>query len=57
VAISECPTSYISSESIALLEGFVAWNMARQSLLDAPARLADAILTLDQETRKARIDG
>lgn len=57
VATTECPTSYISSDSLAFLEAFVAWNLSREDLMKAPARLADAILLLDGELRKARVDG
>jgi hypothetical protein len=57
IGLSECPTSYITAESVAHLEAFVAWNMTRENLMPWPARVADAILALDSELRKARTDG
>jgi hypothetical protein len=57
LSTTECPTSYVTAESAALLESFVAWSIARHSLLDLPARLADAIVALESELRKAKADG
>ena len=57
IAISECPTSYVTAESLAFLEAFVAWSLSRDSLTTFPARYADAIVALNSELRKARVDG
>jgi hypothetical protein len=53
VATSECPTSAITAESMAFLETFAVWNATRQLNMDTPAKMADAILLLEAESRKA----
>ncbi len=49
----ECPVSYITPESVALLEKFHAWKASSGvNLLELPARDAEAILLLETEFRK-----
>ena len=51
-AIATCPTSYISSESMALLEEFHAWKLlGAQGFYELPARLVEAISILENELR------
>ena len=56
--ISTCPTSYITSESVALLEEFHAWKLlGTVSFRDLPARLVEAIFILENELRAESDDG
>jgi hypothetical protein len=58
VAIETCPTSYVTSESIALLEEFYAWKlMGAGSFHELPARLVEAIFVLEKELRTEPSDG
>ena len=58
VSLTTCPTSYITSESIALLEEFHAWKLLGASnVYDLPARLVEAIFVLENELRTANNDG
>jgi hypothetical protein len=58
VSLATCPTSYISSESIALLEEFHAWKLfGAGSVYDLPARLVEAIFVLEKELRAEVNDG
>ena len=52
VAITSCPTSYITAESISLLEEFHAWKLFNcANLYDVPARAAEAYCVLEGELR------
>jgi hypothetical protein len=58
ISLATCPTSYITAESIALLEEFHAWKLCGGgSVYDLPARLVEAIFVLEHELRTARDDG
>jgi hypothetical protein len=51
-AIRTCPTSYITSESIALLEEFHAWKLVGAgNVYDLPSRLVEAFFILESEVR------
>ena len=57
VAVSSCPTSYITSESIAMIEEFHVWKLF--GVTDAnrlPARTVEAIFVLENELRSERND-
>jgi len=56
-AISSCPTSYITAESIALLEEFHAWKLIGVSdVYRLPARVVEAIFILENEVRSEKHD-
>ncbi len=58
VSLTTCPTSYISAESVALLEEFHAWKLVGAgSVYNLPARLVEAIFVLENELRTASNDG
>jgi hypothetical protein len=58
VSLTTCPTSYITAESITLLEEFHAWKLVGAgSVYDLPARLVEAIFVLENELRTASNDG
>lgn len=58
VSLATCPTSYITSESLALLEEFHAWKLlGAGSAYELPARLVEAIFVLENELRAATNDG
>lgn len=54
LALSECPVSYISGESYALLEDFVAHQLipGSQELAQWPARRVEAFAILSSELRE-----
>lgn len=54
VATTECPVSYVSGESMALLEDFYAQHAlgGKRDVLDWPARRVDAFALLRGELRK-----
>ena len=57
-ATSTCPKSYVTSESLALLEEFYAWKLfgnADPKLL--PARTVDAFCVLEKELVEERANG
>jgi hypothetical protein len=57
-AASSCPKSYVTSESIALLEQFYAWKLFGNTdpkLL--PARTVDAFFVLEKELAEERANG
>jgi hypothetical protein len=57
-ALSTCPTSYISAESVALIEEFHAWKLLGGGTFYAlPARLVEAIFILETELRAEPTDG
>ena len=52
VSLATCPTSYITAESIALLEEFhVCKLLGAGNVYDLPARLVEAIFILENELR------
>jgi hypothetical protein len=56
--LATCPTSTITSESVALLEEFHAWKLLGSgSFHDLPARLVHAIYILENELRTETNDG
>lgn len=56
--LATCPTSTITSESVALLEEFHAWKLlGAGSVYDLPARLVHAIFILENELRTETNDG
>ena len=58
VSVTSCPTSYISSESLALLEEFHAWKLfGAADVYRLPARTVEAIFVLENELRMERNDG
>jgi len=58
VAIYSCPTSYVTSESIALLEEVYAFKLlGAGSVYELPARLVEAIFVLEKELRTESSDG
>lgn len=57
-ALTTCPTSYITAESIALIEEFHAWKLlGATSAYDLPARVVEAIFILENELRAELNDG
>jgi hypothetical protein len=58
VSLTSCPTSYVTSESIALLEEFHAWKLlGTGSFYELPVRLVEAIFVLENELRMETSDG
>jgi hypothetical protein len=58
MSLATCPTSFITAESIALLEEFHAWKLVGgSSAYDLPARLVEAIFVLENELRTTSHDG
>lgn len=56
--LATCPNSYVTSESIALLEEYNAWKLCgAQNVFDLPARLVHAIVILENELRVEGNDG
>ena len=56
--LATCPTSTITSESVALLEEFHAWKLlGAGSVYELPARLVEAIFVLENELRTENNDG
>jgi hypothetical protein len=50
--LGTCPTSYITPESIALLEEFHAWKLLGAGrVYELPARLVEAIFVVENELR------
>ncbi len=57
VGMTSCPTSYITPESIALIEEFHAWKLfGTTDWHHLPARLLEAIFVLENELRSERND-
>lgn len=57
VSVASCPTSYITPESLALLEDFHAWKlMGATDIYRLPARLVEAIFVLENELRSETND-
>ena len=58
VFLATCPTSYITAESVALLEEFHAWKLVGAgSVYELSARLVEAIFVLEKELRAQNNDG
>ena len=52
VAISTCPVSYITPDSIALLEEFHVWKLfGHRDCYELPARTVEAISILESELK------
>jgi hypothetical protein len=52
VSTEECPKSLVTPASVELLEKFLAWKFAAEgSVMELPAKEADAILILEAEWR------
>jgi hypothetical protein len=57
VAVTSCPRSHITPESIALLEEFHAWKLfGACDYYRMPARLVEAIFVLENELRSENSD-
>jgi hypothetical protein len=57
VALTSCPTSYVSAESLHLLDEFNVWKWFGHNDLDGlPARVVDAIVLLESELRMEKSD-
>jgi len=58
IATTTCPTSYVTTESVALIEEFYAWKLCgAANVYDLPARLVEAIFVLENELRAETNDG
>jgi hypothetical protein len=58
VSLTTCPTSYVSPDSISLLEDFHAWKLfGTTDFYQLSARTVEAIFTLENELRQERDDG
>jgi hypothetical protein len=56
-AVGSCPRSYITPESISLLEEFHAWKLIGVSdVYRLPARVVEAIFILENELRLEKQD-
>jgi hypothetical protein len=56
--LTTCPTSFITPESVSLLEEFHAWKLVGgRGVYDLPARLVEAIFILENELRTESNDG
>lgn len=54
----ECPKTYITGESLTLLEEFQAWKLGGiQDWYEMPARTVDALLALELELRREQERG
>lgn len=57
ISVTSCPTSYVTAESVALLEEFHAWKlMGAADLYRMPARVVEAIFILENELRLEKSD-
>lgn len=58
IATTSCPTSYVTPESLALLEEFHVWKLIGSSdMHKLPARMVDAIFILENELRAENRNG
>ena len=58
LALTTCPTSYITAESVTLLEEYHVWKLAgARDVYELPARLVEAICLLESELRAEQSDG
>lgn len=57
VAVTSCPQSHITAESISLLEEFHAWKLfGARDYFQMAARLVEAIFVLENELRSEKND-
>jgi hypothetical protein len=58
MAVTTCPTSFVTSESIALLEEYHAWKLfGSADVYRLPARVVEALFVLENELRSEQNDG
>jgi hypothetical protein len=58
VAVACCPTSYVTAESLALLDEFHAWKLiGAGNVYELPARSVEAFFVLENELRAEKHDG
>jgi len=59
VSTTTCPTSYVTPESMTLLEEFYAWKLCGGcgNVYELPARLAESLFVLENELRAETNDG
>ena len=58
VGVTTCPVSYITAESVALLEQFHVWKLfGSANPYCLPARVVDAIFILENERRSEIVSG
>lgn len=56
VAVDSCPTSYITAQSLGLLDKFYAWKVFGEAACrDLSARTAEAFCILEREVRLERL--
>ncbi len=52
IALDSCPVSYVTAESLVLVQEFVAWRQSSVAgLLSLPARTAEAFCILEKELK------
>ncbi|HYM09894.1 MAG TPA: hypothetical protein VEU62_04145 [Bryobacterales bacterium] len=58
MAITECPVSYVTGESVALLEDFYAHRAlgGAREILEWPARRVDGFVALKSELMKVELE-
>jgi len=57
IAVTNCPTSYVTPESLSLLEEFHAWKLfGTTDVYRLPARTVEAFGVLENELRSERND-
>jgi len=58
VVVNACPKSLVTPASMEMVELYLAWKWSGEmDLLSLPAKHADALLVLEQESRKEFQDG
>jgi hypothetical protein len=58
MAVESCPTSFITAESMALLDEYHAWKLlGGRDFYELPARLVEAIFILEKEWRSEQNNG
>jgi len=58
VFLDTCPRSFVSAESIGLVEAFAAWKLVGSGdFASLPARTADAFCVLENELRAEMNNG
>lgn len=50
--MSECPKSYITAESMSLLDAYSAWRLTGGRFDEAPAKQVDAFVVLERELQR-----
>jgi hypothetical protein len=51
VSVQSCPKSFITAESLGMVDEFNLWKVSQGDLSAKPARVAEAILLLESELR------